>query len=255
VTTLEGDARPPFLNAGNAGPFTLDGTRAYRVGGKRAALLDPGPDVVDHVRALVAWMSDADEVVVVLTHGHGDHAAAAPAVAAALGVPIVGPATVAAVTSPLVDGDVVQTDLGELVAVHTPGHTPDHLCFHWPRGRALFAGDLLLGRGDTTWVADYPGCVADYLGSLQRVRDLGVDTIYPAHGPALVDAASALDRFEEHRLGRIRQVREALAADPEATPRQLLRVVYGESLPAAMEPAAIKSLEALVDHVRGEPER
>ncbi|MCG6957090.1 MAG: MBL fold metallo-hydrolase [Gemmatimonadetes bacterium] len=252
MTTVEGDAHPPFLNAGNAGPFTLDGTRTYRVGLKRAVLLDPGPDVASHVRALVAWMADADEVVIVVTHGHADHAGAAPAVAAALGAPVVGPATVAAVTSPLADGGVVETDLGELVAVHTPGHIADHLCFHWPRRRALFAGDLLLGRGDTTWVAEYPGCVADYLDSLRRVRDLGVDVIYPAHGPALVDATAALDRFESHRVRRIRQVEEGLAADPGASPRQLLPLVYGKSLPAAVEAAAIKSLEALLDHVRGE---
>jgi glyoxylase-like metal-dependent hydrolase (beta-lactamase superfamily II) len=253
VTIVEGDAHPPFLNAGNAGPFTLDGTRTYRVGHKRAVLLDPGPDVERHVRALVAWMADADEVVIVLTHGHGDHAGAASAVAAALGARVAGPATVAAVTSPLADGGVVDTDLGGLVAVHTPGHTADHLCFHWPRRRALFAGDLFLGRGDTTWVADYPGCVADYLASLRRVRDLGLDVIYPAHGPALVDATQAVDRFESHRLRRIRQVEEGLAADPEATARQLLPLVYGESLPPAVEGAAIKSLEALLDHVRGEP--
>jgi len=252
---VEGDSHPPFLGAGNAGPFTLDGTRTYRVGHRRAALVDPGPNVEDHVRALVAWMADADEVVVLLTHGHDDHAAAAAAVASALGATVVGPATVAAVTSPVGDGGVVQTDLGKLVAVLTPGHTEDHLCFHWPRRRALFAGDLLLGHGDTTWVAEYPGCVADYLESLRRVRDLGVDVIYPAHGPALEDATAALDRFEGHRLNRIRQVQEALASDPNATAGELLRQVYGTSLPGAMEGAAIKSLEALLDHVRGEPRR
>lgn len=250
---MEGDSHPPFLGAGNTGPFTLEGTRTYRVGRKRVALVDPGPDVESHVRALVAWMADADEVVVLLTHGHGDHAAAAPAVASALSVPVLGPRTVAEVTLPLSDGDVVETDVGELVAVHTPGHTPDHLCFHWPRRRALFAGDLLLGRGDTTWVADYPGCVADYLKSLKRLRELDLDVIYPAHGPALENPTEALDRFEGHRRRRIRQVRHALQAAPSATPGELLRRVYGEALTHAMEGAAMKSLEALLDHVRREP--
>lgn len=241
---------PPFLGAGNAGPFTLDGTRTYRVGTKRAALVDPGPDVDSHVRALVAWMADADEVVVVLTHGHGDHAAAARAVASALAAPIVGSATVPDVTAPLEDGGVVITDAGDLVAVHTPGHTADHLCYHWPTRRALFAGDLLLGRGDTTWVAEYRGCVSDYLASLARVRALGVDTIYPAHGPPLEDAAAALDRFEEHRRARIRQVEEALATRPDAGPEDLVRVVYGDALPAGVRGAALQSLQALFDHVR-----
>jgi glyoxylase-like metal-dependent hydrolase (beta-lactamase superfamily II) len=134
--------------------------------------------------------------------------------------------------------------------VPTPGHTPDHLCYHWPGGDGLFAGDLLLGRGDTTWVGDYPGCVADYLASLARVRALGVGTLYPAHGPTLVDGPAALDRFEAHRRARIRQVEEALARRPDAGARDLLRPVYGDTLPAGMEGAALKSLEALLEHVR-----
>lgn len=241
---------PPFLGAGNASSFTLDGTRTYRVGRRRAVLIDPGPDLAEHIQALVAWVADADEVTVVLTHGHGDHAGAAPAVAEALAVPVVGPTGVPEVTAPLRDGDVVATDEGELAAVHTPGHTPEHLSYHWPARRALFAGDLLLGEGDTTWVGDYPGCVADYLASLSKVRGLGVATVYPAHGPPLEDPAAALDRFEAHRLLRIRQVEEALAIHPGATAAELLRVIYGDALPRAMEAAALKSVEALMEYVR-----
>jgi glyoxylase-like metal-dependent hydrolase (beta-lactamase superfamily II) len=251
---MMGRAHPPFLGAGNAGAFTLDGTRTYRVGRRRAALIDPGPAGEDHVRALVAWMADAHHVSVLLTHGHGDHAAAAPAVAAALGAPVVGPSGVPEVTFPVADGGVVDTDEGELVAVHTPGHTPEHLCYHWPARRAVFVGDLLLGKGDTTWVGDYRGCVADYLASLARVRALSVDTIYPAHGPPLEDAAAALDRFEAHRLFRIRQVEEALATRPGAGAPDLLEAIYGDALPRGMERAALKSLEALLEHVRGTAE-
>lgn len=245
------DAHPPYLGAGNASPFTLDGTRTYRVGHERAVLIDPGPDVEAHVRALVAWVADAAEVTVLLTHGHGDHAAAAPAVAAALGVEVMGPAGVSAVTSPLEDGDVVATDQGDLVAVSTPGHTAEHFCYHWPARRALFAGDLLLGRGETTWVAEYPGCVADYLASMDRVRSLAVATIYPAHGPPLENAAAAVNRFEAHRLARIRQVEQALAVRPDATARDLLGSIYGKSVLPGAEKAAVMSIEALLDHVRG----
>lgn len=242
---------PPFLNAGNAGPFTLDGTRTYRVGRRRVALVDPGPDVERHVRALVDWVGDADEVRVLLTHGHGDHAGAARSVAAALGARIHGPATVDAVDHPLADGDAVETDQGALVAVHTPGHTPDHLCYHWPERAGLFAGDLLLGRGDTTWVADYPGCVADYLASLERIRTLTPAVIWPAHGPALTDVPAALLRFETHRRARIAQVADALEELPDASPSELLPIVYGGSLPPGMERAATLSLAALMDFVRG----
>jgi glyoxylase-like metal-dependent hydrolase (beta-lactamase superfamily II) len=67
------------------------------------------------------------------------------------------------------DGDAVDTDHGALVALHTPGHTRITSASTAGEG-ALFAGDLILGEGDTTWVAEYPGCVADYFDSLARLR-------------------------------------------------------------------------------------
>jgi len=243
-------ATPPFLNAGNAGSFTLDGTRTYRVGCGDAVLLDPGPDVEHHVRALVDWVADAERVRVLLTHGHGDHAGSARRLADALRCPVLGPAGVAAVDVVLDDGSPVETDEGVLVAVRTPGHAQDHLCYHWPVRGALFAGDLLLGKGDTTWVGEYPGCVADYLASLERVRALDVSVIYPAHGPALDDVAGTLARYEAHRRARIRQVEEALADRPDADVDALLSAVYGRALPPGTGEAARMSLQALVDHVR-----
>jgi glyoxylase-like metal-dependent hydrolase (beta-lactamase superfamily II) len=150
----------------------------------------------------------------------------------------------------LEDGATVGTDAGSLVAVHTPGHSADHLSYHWPARRALFAGDLLLGRGDTTWVGEYPGCVADYLESLRRLRALDLSVIYPAHGPALEDVLGTLDLYEAHRRARIRQVEEALESHPEADVDELLTVVYGGTLPPGTGEAARMSLQALVDHVR-----
>lgn len=243
-------AHPPFLNAGNAGPFTLEGTRTYKIGDREVVLLDPGPDVDHHVRALVSWVEDAESVRVVVTHGHADHAGSARRVAEALGAPVLGPASVASIDSPLTDGDEIQTDHGALRAVHTPGHTEEHLCFHWPERDALFAGDLLLGRGDTTWVAEYPGCVEDYLASLERIRMLAPSVIYPAHGPPLEDVPDALARYERHRRERIRQVADALDQRPDATVDELLRIVYGPVLPSAMERAARRSLNALLEYAR-----
>ena len=109
----------------------------------------------------------------------------------------------------------------------------------------------MLGEGDTTWVAEYPGCVADYLDAMARVRELDLDVVYPAHGPPLDDPGGTWDRFEGHRRERIEQVREALAIVPDATLDQLLHRVYGDRLPAAMRGAAGRSLGALVDYVRG----
>jgi len=243
--------RPPFLNAGNVGPFTLDGTRTYRVGTQDVVLIDPGPDVKTHVRALRSWVSGAERVTLLLTHGHADHAAATRPLADALGATVRGPVGIPAVDEPLADGEAVATDQGSLIAVRTPGHAREHHCYHWPDGDALFVGDLLLGEGDTTWVAEYPGCVADYLASLERVRALAPATLYPTHGPPLDDVSGAIDRYEAHRRGRIEQVARAMAAHPHASTDELLDVVYGAELHSGVRAAAMQSLGALVDFVRG----
>jgi len=206
--------------------------------------------VEDHVRALSSLLEAADDAAILLTHGHADHAAAAVPLAAATGAQIWGPAGLDGVDHILHDGDAVETDQGALVACHTPGHTVEHLAFHWPEQDALFAGDLLLGLGDTTWVAEYPGCVADYLGSIERVREMDLAVIYPAHGPPLVDPGAALDRFEAHRRTRIQQVEDALLASPEADIEELVNIVYGGEVPTAMRGAALMSLGALVEYVR-----
>ena len=241
---------PPFRNAGNAGPFTLDGTRTYRVGDRSTAVLDPGPDVADHIRALVVWLRDAEDVRVVVTHAHRDHAGGARRLADALGVPVQGPRGVVGVDMGLGDGDTIRTDAGMLVALDTPGHAERHLCFAWPERAAVFVGDLLLGRGDTTWVAEYRGCVADYLESLRKVRRSAPGVLYPTHGDPITDVAAALDRYEAHRRARIRQVASALRARPDASSDELLVAVYGPDIPLAVVGAARRSIEALVEYVR-----
>jgi glyoxylase-like metal-dependent hydrolase (beta-lactamase superfamily II) len=229
----------------------LDGTRTYLVGERSLAVIDPGPDVREHVRALVVAAAGAERVRILLTHGHPDHAAAARPLADRLGAEVFGPAMPGVVDRVLADGDSVDTDHGALIAVHTPGHTEDHLCFHMPSERALFAGDLLLGTGDTTWVAEYSGCVADYFDSLERLRHLALEVIYPGHGPPLEDPADAIDRFERHRRERVRQVQEALAALSTEDMQHLLDLVYGDTVPPGLHGAAIRSLGALVDYVKG----
>lgn len=243
--------QPRVLTAPNAGAFTLDGTRAHLVGEDRAALIDPGPDVASHVRALARLASGAREVIVLVTHAHADHAGAARRVADELGARVAGPEDVSGVDEILSDADRISTDAGSLVAVDTPGHTRHHLCFHWPEARAVFVGDLLLGRGETTWVGEYPGCVADYLHSLARLAALRPQVLFPAHGPPIDDPAAVLARYEAHRRARIRQVEEALRERPDADARELLDVVYPEPLPDRVRRAALLSVEALVHHVQG----
>jgi len=244
------------VRADNPGPFTLNGTRTWILGIRRVAVIDPGPDVDAHVRAVVDSVRNADAVTVVLTHGHADHAGAVDALLRVLpearphqspSVNVVGSGHAAA--RPLGAGDRVRTDAGSLVCVPTPGHTRDHLAFHHPERRTLFAGDLLLGEGDTTWVAEYPGCVADYLASLDRIDALGLETLRPAHGPVITDPSRAVERYRAHREARIAAVRRVRRARPSASLAEIYEEVYADTVPERLRSPAEASLRALLYHV------
>lgn len=237
--------KPRCIKADNPGPFTLDGTRTYLVGRRRTAIIDPGPNIESHVGALVQEVEGAEKVWILLTHGHSDHAGSGAQLAGLLDAEIVGVGLdVATVLSP---GESIHTDSGHLTMFDTPGHSREHVTFHWVDAQAAFPGDVVLGMGDTTWVGDYAGCVADYLDSLNRLRELGCEVLYPTHGPPINDPHKTLDMFEKHRRSRIRQVNEILSANSEATVSELVETVYGLTLPKALRGAAEKSIEATLD--------
>lgn len=237
------------IRADNPGPFTFDGSVTYLLGDRDLVIVDPGPAVDSHIRALVAAVAGAERITVVLTHGHGDHAGGVDTLLAALGARGQSPVALVGAGHPAVraprPGEGIVFEGGHLEAVATPGHTRDHLAWLWREEAALFAGDHLLGVGETTWVGEYPGCVADYLDSLARLRTLGLRTVHPGHGPDLRDPARAIDRFEAHRRRRIEQVRELQEGAEALRGDALFARVYGDRIPSGLDRAARSSLAAI----------
>lgn len=197
---------PRTVLAQNASPLTLDGTRTFIVGSARAAVIDPGPDLPQHLDALLRALRGASSLSIILTHRHPDHADGALPLARSLA------GELGVSCDPLVpsDGDNIPTDAGDLVALATPGHTPDHISVHWPAGSAIFCGDLMMGGMDTALVAVPEGNLADYLRSLDRLAALAPAVIYPAHGPQFADPGPALVRYRAHRAERVHAVLAAL---------------------------------------------
>jgi glyoxylase-like metal-dependent hydrolase (beta-lactamase superfamily II) len=203
------------LVAPNPGPFTLGGTRTYLIGD--SVVLDPGPAIDSHVRAIAEAMPRLRTIVI--THRHGDHAPAAIPLKRATGAQIVAPAGVLDnVDRTVADGDVVEG----LEVIATPGHTREHVCYLSADGD-LFTGDTILGAGTTT-IFPPDGDMADYLHSLRKLRARNPRRIFPAHGPTRDDAVALIDEYIAHRLERERQVVEAL---PGTIP-ELRGAIYAE---------------------------
>jgi glyoxylase-like metal-dependent hydrolase (beta-lactamase superfamily II) len=231
--------------APNPGPMTLTGTNTYLVGDDegRVAAIDPGPDEARHVEAVLRAVAPLGTLTTVLvTHRHVDHLPAALPLCQATGATLVGHADLPGVQRAVADGE---TAFGSLLALATPGHTRESLCFWDPADGALFTGDLVAGTG-TVVVDDEPGALADYLGSLERLLALGPRTIYPGHGPIVDDAPARLREYLDHRHERLRQVVDALDSRGPSTVDELVSAIYTD-VPPGLVPMAARNVRANLD--------
>ncbi len=233
--------------APNASPLTLDGTRCYIVGRDRVAIIDPGSDDPTHLDAIVDSVGDGVLVAILVTHAHPDHLAGAGALAERLDAPVRR-----AANRSMPPGDAVETDAGYLMAVPTPGHTSDHLAFHWPEQRAVFCGDLMMGGQDTALVAPPDGRLGPYLDSLERIRALAPRVIHPAHGPDITGPDAAIDRYLAHRRERLEQVMAALRAGHGDDNDALREAVYGPELDAELHAWANAAIKAYLQYLQGQ---
>ena len=231
--------------APNASPMTLDGTRTYAVGVQRVAVIDPGPAHPAHLEGIVADAAPGRIVAILLTHIHPDHAAGADPLSRATGAPVLSRAA-----GTLEPGRRIATDAGDLIAVATPGHTPDHVAFHWPAQDTVFCGDLMMGGLDTALVASPEGDLGDYLASLALLRSLDPRIVLPAHGPAFTEPQVAIGRYITHRRERQGQVLAAIDAGA-ADVASIVEHVYGASLDPALREAAEAAVEAYIAHLLG----
>jgi glyoxylase-like metal-dependent hydrolase (beta-lactamase superfamily II) len=217
--------------AHNPSPFTYTGTQTYIVGSDEVAVIDPGPDTPEHVDAIFAALGGRKLVAILCTHTHRDHSPAARPLAQRSGAPVVGCAPLALETvgpradaafdgayAPdrvLEDGETIKVDGRTLIAVATPGHTSNHLCFAW--GRALFTGDHVMGWS-TTVVVPPDGDMAAYMQSLEKLRQRDDRIYYPAHGPPVEKPQQYVRSLIGHRMQRERQILKLVSERPRAIP-------------------------------------
>ncbi len=247
-----------FFLAPNPGPMSLDGTNSYVISASGAAarvVVDPGPPDEGHLEAL-AGVGGVELILV--THRHADHTAGSHRLHELTGAPVraADPQHCLGGGAPLQDGEVIQAGGAAIHVLATPGHTSDSVSFHLPDDGphgSVLTGDTILGRGTT--MLDYPdGRLGDYLDSLDRLEALGPATVLPAHGPALPSLAAVTHSYREHRLGRLGQIRNALAQlGGDAEVAAVADAVYADVEPSVRR-AAEMSVAAQLDYLRGAAE-
>jgi glyoxylase-like metal-dependent hydrolase (beta-lactamase superfamily II) len=228
--------------APNPGPMTGTGTNTYLVDNTTGelAVIDPGPDDERHLAAILKAAQAVGTITTVLvTHRHGDHLPAAIPLCARTGAKLVGHADLPGVQRAVADSEAC---FGALVALETPGHTRESLCFWDAEQGTVFTGDLVAGAG-TVVLDDQPGALGQYLASLERLLELKPVTLYPGHGPVVADAVGKLREYLEHRRLRVQQVVDALGSRGPSTVDELVAAIYTE-VPANLVAMAARNVNA-----------
>jgi glyoxylase-like metal-dependent hydrolase (beta-lactamase superfamily II) len=248
--------------ARNPSPFTFRGTGTYIVGSGEVAVIDPGPDLAEHVEALLAGLAGEQVTHILITHTHRDHSPAARLLKAATGAPTYGfgPHAGGKRGDPAVeeggdwdfvpdmtirDGDRIAGEGWLFEAVHTPGHTSNHLCFALPDSRVLFSGDHVMGWS-TSVIAPPDGDMAAYLASLDKLLGRHDAIYWPTHGPAITEPQQHVRAFIAHRREREAGILDCLRAGIERIDNIVERLYVG--LQPGLRRAAGRSVHAhLID--------
>ncbi|MDP6572071.1 MAG: MBL fold metallo-hydrolase [Rhodospirillales bacterium] len=261
------DALSPMVRrviARNPSAFTFHGTGTYIVGRGKVAVIDPGPAYPEHLEALMR-ATDGEEVThILVTHTHIDHSPLAAALKARTGAPTHGFGFHGggredvqveeggdydfAPDYRLADGDAVEGDGWTFNAVHTPGHTSNHLCFGLAQEKALFCGDHVMGWS-TTVVSPPDGDMAAYMASLHKLLSRDDAVFYPTHGPPVRDPRPFVEAYIAHREMRDGQILAHLAEGPKTIP-EMVATMYAD-VPRNLHHAAGRSVLAHLIHMEG----
>jgi glyoxylase-like metal-dependent hydrolase (beta-lactamase superfamily II) len=268
------------LTAPNPGVMTGPGTNTYLVGDMHTGftIIDPGPADPDHLRRL--WLAacnvlgEGGNIVRILcTHSHPDHSPGAAPLQAmcanqppVMGLPSAPTARAASTFTPDQSlsnkerlthiGHGLEAHFAEnlrhvMIAVHTPGHAANHVCFLLRDDGVLFSGDHIL-NGSTTVIDPPDGNMTHYLDSLDTLHALctthHVTHILPAHGHAIPDALTAIERLKAHRLQREAKIASVMAQNPAGSADDWLPLAYDDVDPRIW-PVAKRSLLAHVERI------
>ena len=166
----------------------------------------------------------------------------------------------------LQEGDVLSYGGHDLKCILTPGHTPGHMCLYDEKNKWLFAGDHILfdiSPNICRW-GGMKDALGDYLESLQKVRDMEVDLLLPAHRAKVGSLPERVDELTRHHMRRIESAWQTVRDEPGMNAYQIagkmrwkIRSRSWDEFPPAQKFFAVGEALAHLDYleVRGRVER
>ena len=208
--------------ANNPGPFTYTGTGTYIVGSKELAVIDPGPLDDNHLEAILTATKNEKITHIMVTHTHNDHSPLAKSLKERTGALIYsfdqnsinigennkfeeGYDNKFSCDINLKDGDIIRGGDWTLEAIHTPGHTSNHLCYSLKEEKILFSGDHVMGWS-TTVIVPPDGDMEDYIQSLEKLLRRDDKNYLPTHGKMIENPKELVKKYITHRSSREDQI-------------------------------------------------
>ena len=238
------------ITANNGGIFTGKGTNTYLIGKEDITLIDPGPNIPEHIDKILSVGKNKIKRILV-THTHTDHSPAALPISKKLNIPMFGrlvdrdsqwedetfiPDNV------LSHGDKISTDEYSLETIHTPGHASNHLCFYIKEIKCLLTGDHIMD-GSTVVIAPPDGNMTEYINSLRLLKEYEINYFAPGHGNIMKEPTKTINSIIRHRLSRESKVLRCVKKKQNSNVDQLLLLVY-DDVPEMLHPIAKMSLLA-----------
>ena len=243
--------------ANNPGPFTYLGTGTYIIGRGEVAVVDPGPDLTEHLDAILAATAGETITHILITHHHADHSPLAGPLQEKTGATIYGCAVEvpkardSVITEAGADygfkpdvslcggGQVLSGPGWTVEAIATPGHTSNHICYALKEENALLSGDHIMGWS-TTVVSPPDGDMTDYMNSLDLIKAREFTTLWPTHGPPVTAVTPFIEAYIAHRKDREAQVLAALGSG-QTRIKTMVPVLYA-AVDSRLHPAAARSV-------------
>ncbi len=252
------------LTANNPGPFTAWGTNVYVVGRGQVDIIDPGPNTDEHFEVLIRAIGEERVGRVFVTHQHSDHSPMAHRLASHFGCQTYGFGP--AVCQETLDGadmeaandvdfmpdicvqdeQLFKSDGWSILALHTPGHTSNHVCYAVPEDNGLMCADHIMGWA-TSVVIPPDGDMGDYMHSLHKIMDRKFAVLWPGHGAGISDPDPFIRAYIAHRNNRNAQILGLLKAG-QSQIKAMVRILYAETDPR-LHPAASLSVLAHIIHM------
>lgn len=240
--------------ANNPGPFTFTGTGTYIIGKENLAIIDPGPIDQNHFDAIVKSTKGQTITHILLTHNHNDHSPLAKKIKEETGAKIYFKDLSNDIQTEdqfeegydkdiegdieLSDGDIIETNEWTVEAIHTPGHTSNHICYSLAEEEVLFSGDHVMGWS-TTVIVPPDGDMSDYINSLKKLLKRSENNFYPTHGPIIERPKELVTKYIEHRMEREKQITEAIKLGNKKIP-DMVKIIY-KDVDISLHPAAAMS--------------